>query len=68
MLYGAVGTAVSLLALAWTKELVGGFLGLFGANPGSVGVRNTGIVFAIVWVYIVDFSINTGLFLPGSPC
>ena len=68
MLFGTLGTGVSLLALAWTRELVGGFLGLFGADPDSTGVHNAGIVFAVVWVYVVDFSVNTGLFLPTSFC
>ena len=60
MVAGAAATILSLLALAWTREIVGGFLGLFGANPESNGVKVTSIVFAIVFVYILDFAINTG--------
>lgn len=60
MLAGAFATAVSLMCLAWTREIVQGFLGLFGADPESHGVNICTQLFAIVWVYILDFSINTG--------
>lgn len=60
MLAGAFATALSLLCLAWTREIVRGFLGLFGAEPESHGVKVCSIVFAIIWVYILDFAINTG--------
>jgi solute carrier family 45 protein 1/2/4 len=62
MLGGAAATICSLLFLAWTKEIVGGFLGLFGANPDSDGVKISIIVVAVLWVYILDFAINTGIF------
>lgn len=60
MIGGALATAVSLLFLSWTKEIVGGFLGLFGADPQSQGVKVTIIVVAVLWVYILDVAINTG--------
>ena len=60
MLAGAAATAFSLLALAWTREIVHGFLGLFGADPASNGVKVTSIVFAVAFVYVLDFAINTG--------
>ena len=60
MLAGAFATAISLLCLAWTREIVHGFLGLFGADPESHGVMICSQLFAIVWVYILDFAINTG--------
>ncbi|KAB5570194.1 major facilitator superfamily domain-containing protein [Coniochaeta sp. 2T2.1] len=59
MLVGAAATICSLLMLAWTKETVGGFLGLFGADRESYGVKVTIIVVAVIWVYILDFAINT---------
>lgn len=59
MLGGAAATMVSLMILSWTKDIVGGFLGLFGADPASEGVKVTTIVFAVIWVYILDFAINT---------
>ena len=60
MLSGAFATALSLLCLAWTREIVHGFLGLFGADPESHGVKVCSIIFAIIWVYVLDFAINTG--------
>lgn len=62
MLAGAAATIISLLALAWTRELVGGFLGWFGADPASEGVKVCIIVVAVAFVYILDFSINTSKF------
>lgn len=60
MLGGAAATIVSLMILSWTKDIVGGFLSLFGADPTSQGVKVTTIVVAVIWVYILDFAINTG--------
>jgi solute carrier family 45, member 1/2/4 len=60
MLGGTVATIVSLLFLAWTKESIGGLLSLFGADPKSEGVKVTIIVVAVLWVYILDFAINSG--------
>lgn len=65
MVAGAVATAISLLVLAWTREIVQGFLGLFGADPESHGVKVSSICFAIAFVYILDFAINTGITLPS---
>ncbi|KAG6365150.1 hypothetical protein INS49_006757 [Diaporthe citri] len=59
MLGGAAATIVSLMILSWTKDMVVGFLSLFGADPASEGVKVTTIVFAVIWVYILDFAINT---------
>lgn len=60
MLGGAAATIASLMFLAWTKDIVGGILGLFGADLESQGVKYTVIVVAVIWVYVLDFSINTG--------
>lgn len=62
MLGGAAATMVSLMVLAWTKDIVGGVLHLFGADPASQGVKITTIIVAVLWVYILDFAINTGRF------
>ena len=59
MVAGTIATAVSLLALAWVREIVGGFLGLFGADRESQDVKVSIIVVAVIFVYILDFSINT---------
>ncbi|EGS20883.1 uncharacterized protein CTHT_0027210 [Thermochaetoides thermophila DSM 1495] len=59
MIAGAAATIASLLFLAWTKEIVGGFLGLFGAPADSNFVKVSIIVVAVLFVYILDFAINT---------
>ncbi|CAG9937862.1 unnamed protein product [Clonostachys rosea f. rosea IK726] len=59
MVGGALATIVSLLFLSWTKEIVTGFLGLFGADPQSAGVQNSVIVVAVIGIYVLDFAINT---------
>ncbi|KUI64744.1 General alpha-glucoside permease [Cytospora mali] len=59
MVVGSAATIVSLMFLAWTRDIVRGFLGLFGADPESQGVKVTTIVVAVIWVYILDFAINT---------
>jgi solute carrier family 45 protein 1/2/4 len=59
MLGGAVATIISLMFLAWTKEIVGGFLGLFGADLESKGVKIAIICTAVVGIYVLDFAINT---------
>lgn len=63
ILGGAAATIVSLLALAWTKEVVGGFLGIFGAKRDDPGVKVTTIVVAVFFVYVLDFAINTSKLL-----
>lgn len=60
MLAGGAATIVSLMALAWTREIIGGILGIFGADPESHGVKLTSLIFAVIFVYILDFAINTG--------
>ncbi|CAL3964670.1 hypothetical protein PZA11_002378 [Diplocarpon coronariae] len=59
MVFGGLATISSLLCLAWVREIVGGTLGWFGAGQDSEGVKVTTIVFAVFFVYILDFSINT---------
>jgi solute carrier family 45 protein 1/2/4 len=61
MVTGGIATILSLLALAWVREIVGGCLGLFGANPESKGVKNTIIFVAVICIYVLDFAINTGM-------
>ncbi|GAB7347801.1 hypothetical protein MBLNU459_g5342t1 [Dothideomycetes sp. NU459] len=59
IVYGAIATIVSLVCLAWAREIVGNTLHLFGLERDSKGVRITAIVFAVCFVYILDFAINT---------
>jgi hypothetical protein len=55
---GAAATIVSLMVLSWAKELMGGFLGLFGGDPESDGVKTCIMLFAVLFVYVLDFAIN----------
>ncbi|KKZ59945.1 hypothetical protein EMCG_05236 [[Emmonsia] crescens] len=59
MIGGGIATIVSLLALAWTREIVGGVLGIFGVPFRSTGVKVTSIVVATILMYCLDFAINT---------
>lgn len=58
MVGGGAATIVSLLALAWTRELVGNFLGIFGVPYDSKAVSTVSIVFAVIMIYVLDFAIN----------
>ncbi|KAL2024496.1 hypothetical protein VTK56DRAFT_8307 [Thermocarpiscus australiensis] len=58
MVGGAAATIASLMFLAWTREIVGGFLGLFGAALESDVVRYSVITTAVIAVYVLDFAIN----------
>src|ERR1700753_2651922 len=55
---GATLGMVSLMVLAWARELVGGFLGVFGADPKSTGVTVTIAIFAVILIYIFDVALN----------
>lgn len=60
MVIGAAATVVALLALAWVRELVGGFLSIFGVDPQSTGTKTVVIILATILMYCLDFAINTG--------
>jgi solute carrier family 45 protein 1/2/4 len=70
MVGGTIATIISLLSLAWVREIFGGFLGLFGADPESSFVKTVIIIAAVICVYVLDFAINTGTSDPFShnPC
>ncbi|KAI9721519.1 MAG: hypothetical protein M1812_002281 [Candelaria pacifica] len=59
MIAGGIATIISLLAVAWAREIVHWLLQLFGADPESDAVKTATIIFAILFVYILDFAINT---------
>jgi solute carrier family 45 protein 1/2/4 len=63
MVIGSAATIVSLLLLAWVKEIVVGFLSVFGADPASTGTKVVVIIMATVLMYCLDLAINTGMFL-----
>lgn len=58
MVGGAIATIISLMILAWTREIVGGFLHVFGVARDSQGTKTVSIVLAVLMIYILDFSIN----------
>ncbi|KAI0526491.1 major facilitator superfamily domain-containing protein [Xylaria bambusicola] len=59
VLGGAAATSLAYMFLAWIREIVGGFLGLFGADPQSAGVKTTIIIIAVIWIYVLDVAVNT---------
>ena len=59
MLGGAAATVVSLMSLAWTREIVSGFFWIFGADPDGEFVKTMIIVTAVLGIYVLDFAINT---------
>lgn len=58
MIGGAVATIISLFCLAWAKEIVATFLGIFGVSKDAKAVNTVAIVFAVLMIYILDFAIN----------
>ena len=59
MLAGTAATVLSLLALAWTKEIVSGGLAFFAITVSAGKTMDIALGFAIAWIYILDFSVNT---------
>ncbi|KEY63888.1 hypothetical protein S7711_10161 [Stachybotrys chartarum IBT 7711] len=59
MLGGTIATVLSLMFLAWTREIVSGVLGIFGSASDSNEVRVVTMVTAVVGIYVLDFAINT---------
>jgi solute carrier family 45 protein 1/2/4 len=55
---GAVSTMLSVMALAWAREIVGGFYSIFGVGPKTDAVRITIMIFAVLFIYVLDFAIN----------
>lgn len=58
MIGGATATIVSLIGLAWTREIIGGIGAIFRIPRESASTQVTSIVFAILMIYVLDFSIN----------
>ncbi|KAI1180396.1 major facilitator superfamily domain-containing protein [Nemania sp. FL0916] len=59
VLGGAAATSLAYMFLAWIREIVGGFLSLFGADPKSEGTKTVIIVVAVIWIYVLDVAVNT---------
>ena len=47
---GACLTVVSLLTLAWTKEIVNKILNVFGLESSREDVSSVAIGFAVIWI------------------
>lgn len=62
MIGGAISTMICLLAIAWTREIVGGTSSLFGLDAGSKGTQIACQAWAILLVYVLDFAINVSKF------
>ena len=60
ILAGTASTVVSLLCLAWTSEITCAIMKAFGAKPTNEYVAKAALGFAIAWIFVLDFSINTG--------
>ncbi len=58
ILGGAAGITISILAFAWTKEVVLLTTVLLGGDSDSNASRNMTIVTAIFWIYILNISIQ----------
>ena len=56
---GAIATIFSLVCLAWTREIVSNISTVFGLDPQAQLAKTTAIVVAVLFIYILDFSINT---------
>lgn len=66
MIGGGISTIITLIALAWTRDIVSSILGLFGADSRSEGVKVTSIVIATILMFSLDFAVNTGLSISFS--
>ena len=58
MVGGGAATIGSLILLSWTKEIVGGFCKVFGADDSSAVVHTLSKIWAVTLVYVLDFAIN----------
>jgi solute carrier family 45 protein 1/2/4 len=55
---GGLATIFALMALAWTRDIVGGFLSIFGVDYYSRAVSLITMILAVILVYVLDFAIN----------
>lgn len=58
MAIGALGTALSFLALSWSRQIIQGFLALFRVGPESYSVQVCTLIWATIFVYLLNFTIN----------
>lgn len=58
MVGGTLATMFSLLALAWTREIVSSFARIFGVIIAIEQTSSAYQIFAVILIYILDFAIN----------
>jgi solute carrier family 45 protein 1/2/4 len=58
ILGGGIATIISIMILAWTREIVSGFLAVFGVDKDSRGVAVTIMAVAVLLIYVLDCAIN----------
>ena len=63
ILAGGAATVISLLALAWTPDIVTTALSGFYVQRSEDQIANIIIGVAVAWIYILDFSVNTRKFI-----
>lgn len=63
---GLAATIASVFVLAWAREIVSGFFGIFGADKDSQWVKNCVLWFAVLFVYVLDFAINVSRYSLAS--
>ncbi|KAJ5574016.1 uncharacterized protein N7459_008443 [Penicillium hispanicum] len=59
MVVGGAATILTLLSLAWVKEIVAGFLSIFGVDSLSEGSKTVVIIAATLVMCCLDFAVNT---------
>jgi solute carrier family 45 protein 1/2/4 len=58
MIGGGIATVISLLALAWVREIVEGIASATGGDPKSHVSQVMIIIIAVLFIYVLDFAIN----------
>ena len=59
MIFGTLATVMSLLWLAWSREIIWTIFHLFSDTPSQTAVQNVTIAQATALMWLLDFSINT---------
>ncbi|KAL2354847.1 major facilitator superfamily domain-containing protein [Cryomyces antarcticus] len=55
---GAVATILSMIALAWTEDMICGFANMNGMQRRGSGIRIASVIVAVFWVYVLNISIQ----------
>lgn len=63
LIAGSLSTAMSLLCLAWTQDIVRCIANLFDIPPESQASVVGAQIFAVFWIYMLDIAVNLCKFL-----